>query len=438
MRRQETTKEFDYDIVNFLIKAGADLSQPDSHQRWSSIFLASRMMLLTWFRTPYQTVWETCFCDPSLVKENPYLAALLENRDPLEEFGFTELHAAVLHLDHVKISIRDQLAFTSRLDVDQQDYAGRTALFWAAKIADIEAMKLLLTKGADPNIPDHSGYTPFLRCANRSDCLTILLEAGADIQWKAHGGYSKMHLLLEDIDDISCVELLSYHGVNLNEREMQGFTPLILAIYHGRIHSTRWLLENNASIEDSNVWGQTALLEALAQRRHKCLKIMLEYGADYRVQDCINEGILHYAARYGDLTTISILRRIESSKLDTSARNICGKSVYDRSATAGMTATELAEWRRDYNAEWAITNQLAPDADPQVWFAAFESFLESVSATDVTERFSDFWMSIEDNPDTLNGEVDESRSRSSRSSPVGMNMAQGEELCGNMPGAFPA
>lgn len=45
-------------------------------------------------------------------------------------------------------------------DVDAQSDAGDTALHMAAYQSDLEAVKMLLKHGADPDITDHHGATP--------------------------------------------------------------------------------------------------------------------------------------------------------------------------------------------------------------------------------------------------------------------------------------
>jgi hypothetical protein len=50
---------------------------------------------------------------------------------------------------------------TQRIDVNARDLTGRTALFLAAAQGYRETVRLLLSYGADPNIADKNGDTPF-------------------------------------------------------------------------------------------------------------------------------------------------------------------------------------------------------------------------------------------------------------------------------------
>ena len=73
-------------------------------------------------------------------------------------------------------------------DLNSRDKQGRTALHWAfSSPRPVEAVKLLLEKNVDPNIPDYNGKTPLLsldRVERPSERLAIakaLVERGASL-----------------------------------------------------------------------------------------------------------------------------------------------------------------------------------------------------------------------------------------------------------------
>ena len=69
-----------------------------------------------------------------------------------------------------------------RVDVDQPQPDGTTALAWAAHWDDLEMTDLLLGAGADVNLANDYGLAPLSHaCSNRSAAIVAkLLKAGAD------------------------------------------------------------------------------------------------------------------------------------------------------------------------------------------------------------------------------------------------------------------
>ena len=57
-----------------------------------------------------------------------------------------------------------------------QDVAGETALIKAARIGNLHAIRLLLAKGARPELKDYSGFSPILRAAyeGHRDAVKVL------------------------------------------------------------------------------------------------------------------------------------------------------------------------------------------------------------------------------------------------------------------------
>ena len=67
-----------------------------------------------------------------------------------------------------------------RVNVNQAQNDGMTALHWAAHLDDLETAKLLLSSKADVNAANHFGVPPLaLACMNGNEAMVELLLASA-------------------------------------------------------------------------------------------------------------------------------------------------------------------------------------------------------------------------------------------------------------------
>ena len=73
--------------------------------------------------------------------------------DIMEEY---ELHDATLESDYVKV----RKLIGLKVNLDELDNHGHTALHWAVFRGDIDLVKILLDEGANPNILSDDGVTP--------------------------------------------------------------------------------------------------------------------------------------------------------------------------------------------------------------------------------------------------------------------------------------
>ena len=85
-------------------------------------------------------------------------------------------------------------AQSAKLDPNQQDTEGRTALDHAAGEGDLGTIQILLDGGAGVNSRGASGITPLMTASGfgKVDAMKLLLAKGADVNAKTPGNYTAL------------------------------------------------------------------------------------------------------------------------------------------------------------------------------------------------------------------------------------------------------
>lgn len=123
---------------------------------------------------------------------------------------------------------------------------GWTALMMAVAQGFSEGVRLLLEKGADPDVRNANGVTPVLWAVryNNLECLELLYEAGA----------------------------------NISVKDAEGCNALVVAAKNGSKDVVRFLVDHGVDPKQPDILGRTALQYA-QERKHGEIAIMLRRSA---------------------------------------------------------------------------------------------------------------------------------------------------------------
>jgi ankyrin repeat protein len=317
------------EIVSLLLKNGANPNAKDK-MGWTPIHLAAE--------GGFKRVVEML---------------LDEDGDPMliSASGITPLHISAVYGD---TSVA-RILLKSDMDPHLRDHAGRTSLGFAswrgyteliellldcspnvklgsildssistaAEGGHVEAMKLLLNRGADPNttIPSElfnfwepSGHTPIMQAAKSGmeEAVKLLLEWGVNLNLKDNRGRTALslsihrehadialHLLSKGADpnsldnsgrtalfyapystSVAMVSLLTPYIEHPNQTDRYGRTPLHVAVARGNLRVVHDLLDlNGIDSEIQDIFGRTPLSDAILRQKVDVVNVLESFAS---------------------------------------------------------------------------------------------------------------------------------------------------------------
>jgi ankyrin repeat protein len=148
---------------------------------------------------------------------------------------------------------------------------GMTELQYAAYNGDLEGVLAALRNGDDINLQDQGGWAPLHWAADmgmangeREEVFAALIQAGADLE----------------------------------VRDLEGSTPLLVACRSGNGDLVRQLVTAGANIQAANNKGWTALIEAACYGNPQTVTFLLDSGADITARTAKGETALEKARDY--------------------------------------------------------------------------------------------------------------------------------------------
>lgn len=252
-----------------------------------------------------------------------------------------------------------------------EDHLGCTPLYYATDKGYLEVAKILLERGADPNIrcSNSHGPTRITRAMMKGDLELVMSLLSRNSFPNIQEDYieydsTPLHHATKN-GYLELAELLLEKNADPNVQDDKGYgsTPLHYATRNGNMELVKLLLENNAdpNFQDDGLGcGWTPLHYATMNEHLELVKLLLEWNSNPNVQENgIGYGLtpLHYATENGHLELVKLL-------LEKGANpNILGGSV-----ESGPAPLHYATWNGNIE---LVELLLEKNADPNLQEDAF-------------------------------------------------------------------
>jgi ankyrin repeat protein len=164
-------------------------------------------------------------------------------------------------------------------DINKRDEAGMTALMWAARYGFIAVMDYLCSCGASMDLRDDKGMTALMHALyqGRSEAAIKLIQYGCDISIVDNEGQTA--LVYASKKNIVLPELL----IDVDRKDIYACTALHYACYLGHLSTVKALILKGCNVNIKNSNGETPLMLANINQRKDIIDLLLYSGAkNYR------------------------------------------------------------------------------------------------------------------------------------------------------------
>ena len=175
-------------------------------------------------------------------------------------------------------------------DPNQAAPDGSTAVHWAVHRDHLAILNALLDAGARPDAVTRYRIAPLTLASQNGNAALVerLLAAGANPDTTSEEGQTALMTAARN-GSVAAVRALLQRGAQVGLAEsFRGQTAVMFAAGEGNTDAVRLLLETGAQLHERSKGGYTPLLFAVRNNRYETVRFLLEQGAN--VNDKIPDG----------------------------------------------------------------------------------------------------------------------------------------------------
>lgn len=144
---------------------------------------------------------------------------------------------------------------------------GHTALHRAALYGHESVLAVLLQAGADPTLPDSTGFTPLHLAAQQGHAGVVQLLLASSpprdlISWVTRSGETALHLAVQARQPAVVRVLIEHSACAVNDQDLWGRTALHMACESNQQELVEMLVHAGAQLDIPDFEGQTRVFTA--------------------------------------------------------------------------------------------------------------------------------------------------------------------------------
>ncbi|XP_073934177.1 fibronectin type 3 and ankyrin repeat domains protein 1 isoform X1 [Castor canadensis] len=219
-----------------------------------------------------------------------------------------DLLIRILEAGHVKVDVPNKFGFT--------------ALMVAAQKGFTRLVKILVSNGTDVNLKNGSGKDSLmLACyAGHLDVVKYLRRHGASWEARDLGGCTALHWAA-DGGHCPVIEWMIKDGCEVDVMDTGcGWTPLMrVSAVSGNQKVALLLIEAGADVNVKDKDGKTPLMVAVLNNHEQLVQLLLDKGADPSVKNEFGKGVLEMARVFDRQNVLSLLEERKKKVLSKSS-----------------------------------------------------------------------------------------------------------------------
>ncbi|KAL9132838.1 MAG: hypothetical protein Q9175_005983 [Cornicularia normoerica] len=205
--------------------------------------------------------------------------------DAVSKDGFTPLLQAIFERHQKVVKL---LLDRANVNPNQSDTTYQQTPLWMASTASDGILGMFLErKDIEINGPSRWGETPLYRAIQRKrlSAAKMLLDAGADPNIPTYEKKTALSWAAAEGSEESIEMLLRQPSIELDIPDQFGQTPVLRAADAGHIKCIRMLLDKGANLKHADYEGRTALSLAAIKGHKVVAKLLLKNDAEINAQD---------------------------------------------------------------------------------------------------------------------------------------------------------
>ncbi len=252
--------------------------------------------------------------------------------------GYSILHYAVLSKDSVILEFVLKALIENNYDLNPILPNGLTPLLQALNAkAPFTIIKLLVEAGCNINVQSSSTKRSAIHFAlsnDLEDAVKLLLSKGANLTSTDEDGWNALHLAATTRSEANLKEIFNAwqkYGYDTNTKLPDGCTPLHIALNakNVSISAIKFLINGGCDIHAQSSSKRSAIQYALNNNIEDAVDIFLAKGVDITLTDELGWNALHYAAvSKSEANLKKILNVYQKNGYDINAKSKSGLTPF--------------------------------------------------------------------------------------------------------------